>query len=116
MRGKPGRVYGHVLGMLTITKGLPLTYNKDLQEDKEGCSTPRITVLALLRVLPPMLDTLTMRPERMAAAAIGGFSLATDVADQLARVATVPRGASRSSVAWSRAVSPRAHAGVVSPG
>ncbi|RIK38263.1 MAG: argininosuccinate lyase [Chloroflexi bacterium] len=85
MRGKSGRVYGHLMGMLTVAKGLPLTYNKDLQEDKEGFFDAYDTVLALLRVLPPMLDTLTMRPERMATAAIGGFSLATDVADELAR-------------------------------
>jgi argininosuccinate lyase len=85
MRGKSGRVYGHLLGMLTTAKGLPLTYNKDLQEDKEGLFDAVDTVLALLRVLPPMLETMTMRPERMAEAAIGGFSLATDVADELAR-------------------------------
>jgi argininosuccinate lyase len=85
MRGKTGRVYGALVALLTVTKGTPLTYNKDFQEDKEGLFDAVDTVLALLRVLPPMLDTLTMRTERMAEAAIGGFSLATDVADELAR-------------------------------
>jgi argininosuccinate lyase len=85
MRGKAGRVYGHLLGMLTTAKGLPLTYNKDLQEDKEGLFDAVDTILPLLRVLPPMLASLTLRTERMAEAAIGGFSLATDVADELAR-------------------------------
>jgi argininosuccinate lyase len=85
MRGKTGRVYGALVGLLTTVKGLPLTYNKDLQEDKEGLFDAVDTVLTLLQVLPPMLATLRMRPERMAEAAIGGFSLATDVADELAR-------------------------------
>lgn len=85
MRGKAGRVYGHLMGMLTVSKGLPLSYNKDLQEDKEGLFDAVDTILLLLRVLPPMLETLTMKPERLAEAAIGGFSLATDVADELAR-------------------------------
>lgn len=85
MRGKAGRVYGALVAMLTVVKGTPLTYNKDFQEDKEGLFDAVDTVLALLRVLPPMLETLTMRPERMAEAAIGGFSLATDVADELAQ-------------------------------
>src|SRR5690606_24970098 len=58
---------------------------KDLQEDKEGLFDAVDTLFMLLRVLPPMLETLTMKPERMAEAAIGGFSLATDVADELAR-------------------------------
>lgn len=85
MRGKSGRVYGALVGLLTATKGLPLTYNKDLQEDKEGLFDSIDTITALLAILPPMLQTLTVRKERMAEAAIGGFSLATDVADELAR-------------------------------
>ncbi len=85
MRGKAGRVHGALVGMMTTSKGLPLTYNKDLQEDKEGLFDATDTVLALLRILPPMLATLTVNGERMAEAAIGGFSLATDVADELAR-------------------------------
>jgi len=85
MRGKSGRVYGALVGLLTTCKGLPLTYNKDLQEDKEGLFDALDTVTALLRILPPMLETLTVNSERMAEAAIGGFSLATDIADELAR-------------------------------
>ncbi len=85
MRGKSGRVFGALVGLLTVTKGLPLTYNKDLQEDKEGLFDAVDTVLALLRILPPMLETLTIHEDTMAKAAIGGFSLATDVADELAR-------------------------------
>ena len=85
MRGKAGRVYGALVGLLTVTKGLPLAYNKDLQEDKEGLFDALDTVLALLRILPPMLETLTVNADKMAKAAIGGFSLATDVADELAR-------------------------------
>ncbi|CAN5370521.1 argininosuccinate lyase [soil metagenome] len=85
MRGKSGRVFGALVGLLTVCKGLPLTYNKDLQEDKEGLFDAVQTVLALLRILPPMLATLTVHSERMAEAAIGGFSLATDVADELTR-------------------------------
>jgi argininosuccinate lyase len=85
MRGKAGRVYGHLMGMLVVSKGLPLSYNKDLQEDKEGLFDAVDTIALLLRVLPPMLETLTMQSARMAEAAIGGFSLATDVADELAR-------------------------------
>jgi argininosuccinate lyase len=84
-RGKTGRVYGHLMGMLTIAKGLPLTYNKDLQEDKEGLFDAVDTCLIVLDVVPPMLTTATFNVDRMEAAAIGDFSLATDVADLLAR-------------------------------
>jgi argininosuccinate lyase len=85
MRGKTGRVFGALVGILTVSKGLPMTYNKDLQEDKEGLFDAVDTVLALLRILPPMVASLTINRDRMAEAAIGGFSLATDVADELAR-------------------------------
>ncbi len=84
-RGKTGRVYGHLMGMLTIAKGLPLTYNKDLQEDKEGLFDAVDTCLMVLDVVPPMLTTATFNVDRMEAAATGDFSLATDVADLLAR-------------------------------
>ncbi len=85
MRGKTGRVYGALVSILTITKALPLTYNKDNQEDKEGMFDAFDTILMLLQVLPPMLDTLVFFPETLAKAAIGGFSLATDIADQIAK-------------------------------
>ena len=84
-RGKTGRVFGHLLGMLTVAKGLPLTYNKDFQEDKEGLFDAVDTCLAVLDVFPPMMTTATFNVDRMAAGAIADFSLATDAADLLAR-------------------------------
>jgi argininosuccinate lyase len=83
-RGKTGRVYGHLQGLLTMMKGLPLTYNSDMQEDKEALFDVIDTVKACLRVFPPMLATLTVRPERMRRAAEEGFGTATDMADYLA--------------------------------
>jgi argininosuccinate lyase len=84
-RGKTGRVFGHLIGLLTVAKGLPLTYNKDLQEDKEGLFDSVDTVLAVIDVFTPMMRTARFNRERLAAAAIGDFSLATDAADLLAR-------------------------------
>jgi argininosuccinate lyase len=84
-RGKSGRVFGHLLAMLSTLKGLPLTYNKDMQEDKEGLFDAVDTILALLDVYPPMMRTTTFHAERMAEAAIGDFTLATDAADLLAK-------------------------------
>lgn len=84
-RGKTGRVYGHLMGLLTTVKGLPLSYNKDLQEDKEGLFDAVTTVLQLLDVFPPMIRTTTFNRDRMAAAAVDDFTLATDAADLLAK-------------------------------
>jgi len=84
-RGKTGRVYGHLMGLLTTVKGLPLSYNKDLQEDKEGLFDAVTTVLQLLDVFPPMIRTATFNADRMAAAAVDDFTLATDAADLLAK-------------------------------
>ena len=84
-RGKTGRVYGHLMAMLTVAKGLPLTYNKDFQEDKELLFDAVDTTLMVLDVFPPMLRTARFNTDRLAAAAIGDFSLATDAADLLAR-------------------------------
>jgi argininosuccinate lyase len=83
-RGKAGRVFGDLLGLLTTLKGLPLAYNKDMQEDKEGVFDAVDTVLALLDVFPPMIRTTKFNRERMAEAAIADFTLATDAADLLA--------------------------------
>jgi argininosuccinate lyase len=83
-RGKTGRVYGHLLAVLTVMKGLPLAYNSDMQEDKEALFDVVDTVKACLRVFAPMLATLTVRPERMRRAASEGFGTATDMADYLA--------------------------------
>ena len=84
-RGKTGRVYGHLIGMLTVMKGLPLTYNSDMQEDKQALFDTVDTIEAILGVLPPALQSLTFNTERMAAAAAADFSLATDAADLLAK-------------------------------
>src|SRR5690606_15599292 len=82
-RGKSGRLYGNLMSLLTITKGLPLAFNKDLQEDKEPLFDSVDTVLATLEVFPPMIRSATFREETMAAAAVADFTLATDAADLL---------------------------------
>ena len=84
-RGKSGRVFGHLMAMLTVLKGTPLAYNKDFQEDKEALFDAVDTVLITLDVVPPMMRTATWNSTRMAEAAIADFSLATDAADLLAR-------------------------------
>ncbi|MCL5958101.1 MAG: argininosuccinate lyase [Chloroflexi bacterium] len=84
-RGKTGRVYGHLVGLLTLLKGLPLAYNKDLQEDKEALFDAVDTVLLCLAVFAPMLSTARIKEERMRTAAGQNFTLATDVADYLAK-------------------------------
>ncbi|MDQ2683016.1 MAG: argininosuccinate lyase, partial [Chloroflexota bacterium] len=84
-RGKTGRVFGHLLALLTVMKGLPLTHNTDMQEDKEGLFDAVDTMLAILQILPPALGSLTFNTERLAEAATADFSLATDAADLLAR-------------------------------
>jgi argininosuccinate lyase len=84
VRGKTGRVYGNLMAMLTVMKGLPLTYNRDLQEDKESLFDSVDTVKACLTILPRMLKGLKFNRARMRRAA-GGFSTATEVADYLVR-------------------------------
>ena len=83
IRGKTGRVYGDLMGLLTVMKGLPLAYNKDMQEDKEGFFDARDTLVKCLTVFTAMLRTLTFRGEKMARGAGGGFANATDCADYL---------------------------------
>lgn len=85
IRGKTGRVYGDLLGLLTMLKGLPLAYNKDMQEDKEALFDAIDTVKGCLMVFRPMIATMTVRKDNMAKAARGGFTNATDVADYLAK-------------------------------
>ncbi len=85
MRGKSGRVFGNLVGLLTLTKGLPLTYNRDLQEDKEAVFDTADTVTVTLRLLSKLLPQITVNRERMAAMAGRGFTLATDMADYLVR-------------------------------
>ncbi|MGE5507580.1 MAG: argininosuccinate lyase [Chitinophagales bacterium] len=85
VRGKAGRVFGDLMGLLTVMKGLPLAYNKDLQEDKEQVFDAVDTLRGCLLAFTPMLAAMRFRPERMAAAARDGFLTATDVADFLVR-------------------------------
>jgi argininosuccinate lyase len=84
-RGRTGRVYGHLVGLLTTLKGLPLTYNRDMQEDKEGLFDTVDTLLPTLEVFWGMLASLQFNPQRMLQAAEGGYILATDLADYLVR-------------------------------
>ena len=85
VRGKTGRVYGDLMAMLTTLKGLPLAYNKDMQEDKEAVFDAVETVIMCLKVFAPMLATMRSRPENMKKAAQGGFINATDLADYLVK-------------------------------
>ena len=85
VRGKTGRVYGDLMTLLTMLKGLPLAYNKDMQEDKEAVFDAFDTVNACLGVMAPMIETMTVKKENMLAAAKGGFINATDLADWLAK-------------------------------
>ncbi len=85
VRGKTGRVYGALITLLTVMKGLPLAYNKDMQEDKEPVFDTIDTVTLCLPVFTAMLDTLTVNRDKMRAAAAGGFISATDCADYLAK-------------------------------
>ena len=82
-RGKTGRVYGNLLGLLTVLKGLPLTYNRDLQEDKEGFFDTVDTLSATLEVFEGMLSGLKLNVERVTALAGESQALATDLADYL---------------------------------
>ena len=84
IRGKSGRVFGHLLGLLTVLKGLPLAYNKDLQEDKEAAFDALDTTLACLQITAGMVRGLKFRPEQMLEALAGDMSAATEIADYLA--------------------------------
>jgi argininosuccinate lyase len=85
VRGKSGRVFGDLTALLTLMKGLPLTYNRDLQEDKEPLFDAVDTTAISLSVLNGAITTLTFNTEKMRAAAAVGFSLATDLADYLTK-------------------------------
>ncbi len=85
VRGKSGRVFGHLMGLLTLMKGQPLAYNKDNQEDKEPLFDTVDNVKGCLKVYADMMGHLTCRRDRMRAAAAQGFSTATDLADYLVR-------------------------------
>ena len=83
VRGKTGRVYGDLMGILTVLKGLPLAYNKDMQEDKEGVFDACDTAKMCLEVMAGMLPGMRAKTENMLKAASGGFINATDLADYL---------------------------------
>ena len=85
IRGKTGRVYGDLMQLLTVMKGLPLAYNKDMQEDKESVFDALDTVSLCIEVLIPMLQTMTLLEDNMKKAASRGFINATDMADYLTR-------------------------------
>ena len=85
IRGKTGRVYGDLMAMLTVLKGLPLAYNKDMQEDKESVFDAVETVQMCLNVMTPMLKTMSVRADNMKKAAQTGFINATDLADYLVK-------------------------------
>ncbi|WP_367333119.1 argininosuccinate lyase [Limosilactobacillus sp.] len=84
IRGKSGRVFGSLMGLLTTMKGLPLAYNKDMQEDKEGVFDTVKTILPCLKVMTGMIETLHVNKDKMAHATHHDFSNATELADYLA--------------------------------
>jgi argininosuccinate lyase len=83
VRGKTGRVYGNLIGLLTVLKGLPLAYNKDMQEDKEGMFDTVATLHGALALFAPMIRTMKVKKENMRQAVKEDFSNATDLADYL---------------------------------
>lgn len=84
IRGKTGRVYGNLFGLLTVLKGLPLAYNKDLQEDKEGMFDTAHTITTSLDIMSGMVETMKLNKERMEKSTETDFSNATELADYLA--------------------------------
>ncbi|MEH6994106.1 argininosuccinate lyase [Neobacillus drentensis] len=85
LRGKTGRTFGNLIGLLTVLKGLPLAYNKDLQEDKEGMFDTVETLEGSLMLLAPMIESMTVNKDIMRKAINNDFSNATDIADYLVR-------------------------------
>ncbi len=84
-RGKTGRVYGHLMGLLTLMKGQPLAYNKDNQEDKEPLFDTADTLMDTLRIFADLVGGIRVKPEAMAAALRQGYATATDLADYLVK-------------------------------
>ena len=85
VRGKTGRVYGHLMSILTVIKGLPLAYNKDLQEDKECFFDAENTLFSCFAIYNALMQKITLNVNRMFEEAGGGFATATDIADYLAK-------------------------------
>jgi len=90
LRGKSGRVYGNLIALLTVLKGLPLAYNKDMQEDKEGVFDSVQTADISLRILNEALATMTVNSANMESACQVGHLSATDLADYLAKKCDIP--------------------------
>lgn len=84
IRGKSGRVFGNLMGLLTVMKGLPLAYNKDMQEDKEGVFDAVKTIIPSIKIMTGMIETLTVNKEKMQKATEDDCSNATELADYLA--------------------------------
>ena len=85
VRGKTGRIYGHLVGLLTLMKGQPLAYNKDNQEDKEPLFDTADTILITLKIYADMIRGITVNQVNMRQAALEGFATATDLADYLVK-------------------------------
>ena len=90
VRAKTGRVNGHLLALLTVMKGLPLAYSKDMQEDKEAVFDTAETLDLMLAAMTGMVGDMTINVEAMKTAAASGYSTATDLADWLVREAGLP--------------------------
>lgn len=90
VRGKTGRVFGDLLSLLTVMKGLPLAYNKDSQEDKEPVFDAAETLAICLQIMTKMVEGIQAKPEKMLAAAKAGFPTATDFADWLVKNLSIP--------------------------
>ena len=84
-RGRTGRVYGNLMALLTTLKGLPLSYNRDLQEDRQGFLDSLMTLSTTLQIFSELLGSMTVNEERMERAATANYALATDIADYLAK-------------------------------
>ena len=90
LRGKTGRVYGALVGLLTVMKGLPLAYNKDTQEDKEGVFDAVATAELSLEILKEAIKTMEVKPQNMEKACAIGHLSATDLADYLVEKCGIP--------------------------
>jgi len=90
VRGKTGRIFGALLGLLTVMKGLPLAYSKDMQEDKEGSFDAFRSLALCLAAMTGMIEDITPDPKRMKAAAGAGYATATDLADWLVQALKIP--------------------------
>lgn len=105
VRGKTGRAYGNLMAMLTVLKGLPLAYNKDMQEDKECVFDSLETVKACLGIFAPMIATMKVKKDNMYRAAGKGFINATDLADYLTKRASRSGARTRRwATSWRRAL------------